>query len=132
MGILQPISLYLAFVTLVTLRFIASGADSGAAPPLRGWARDAGIAGGVALLCNLVPARSPLMSVLMMLAYLLGFMVLTLWLNRRFGHLGGGSLAGRILVIMCCLVVAMVAMALPILLLAGMGLPALVYGPSAP
>ena len=121
MGLLQPTSFYLGLVTLITLRFIASGIKEGASSSTRGWLRDVGIALVVAIAGHLVPSHSSMMSVLMMLAYLVGFMVLTLWLYRRFGTSVDGSIAGRILVIMVCLVVAMIAMALPILLLAKLG-----------
>jgi hypothetical protein len=131
MGVLQPTSFYLAFVALITLRFIGSGADVEAPTSTRGWLRDVIIALAVGAAGHLVPAHSPLMSVLMMLAYLVGFMVLTLWLYRRFESSMGGSIAGRILVIMVCLVVAMIAMALPILLLAKLGIPGIASGAAA-
>jgi hypothetical protein len=131
MGLLQPTPFYLALVTLITLRYIASGVDVGDLSPTRRWLRDVVIALVVATAGHLVPAHSPLMSVLMMLAYLVGFMVLTLWLYRRFENSVGGSIAGHILVIMVCLVVAMIAMALPILLLAKLGIPGIASSAAA-
>ncbi len=125
----QPTALYLALVALITLRYFASTAQEDPSGTPRNWLRDVGIAVAIGAVAHLLPVRSPLMSVLMMLAYLVGFMVLTLWLYRRFGK-GGGSIAGRILVIMLCLVGAMIAMALPILVLAKFGLP--VISGSAP
>ncbi len=128
---LQPASFYLALVTLITLRFIASGINEGALFPTPGWLRDVGIALVVATAGHLVPAHSPLMSVLMMLAYLAGFMALTRWLYRRFGTSAGGSIAGRILMVLVCLVVAMIVMALPILVLAKLSVPGIASGAAA-
>lgn len=131
MGVLQPTCFYLALVTWITLRFTAGGVDDGDPSTSRGRLRDMGIALAVAAVGHLVPAHSPLMSVLLMLAYLVGFMVMTLWLYRRFATSVGGSIAGRILMVMVCLVVAMITMSLPILLLAKLGIPGIASGAAA-
>ncbi len=111
--VLNFATLYIAATTLLALRISRSVTDRAR----NGWFRDGSITIAIGVLCNFLPATSPVMAVLLVFAFLLGTLALSTVIIRRWGQVGSGF-AIRLLVIFSCVIGALILMTLPLVLLA--------------
>ncbi len=110
---LHPPAIYLALVTLVSMRAYFAAKD----PTRNTWLRDIGIAVLAVLVAALIPNDSNGMALMLAIGFLVGTVAIASLLISRFGQ-GWTSFAGKFLVLCCLSLLALFITAMPLLLMA--------------